>query len=111
MNSTKHSGVFVAVTDAAIQIQEDASQLKIARQDVRSVKLPEHKKRARNALIGAAVGAGAGAGIGAAAWNPHGFLGGRGVGAGVGALIGVGAGALIGALIASHTTIYSAAGH
>ncbi|HWO37018.1 MAG TPA: hypothetical protein VNO32_50215, partial [Candidatus Acidoferrum sp.] len=57
-----------------------------------------NKHRLRNTLIGVAVGAGAGAGISAAAWEPHGFAGGRGTGAAVGAVIGAAGGAVVGAL-------------
>jgi hypothetical protein len=70
MNSKKHSGTFVNVSDTAIWYKEAAGEQAIQRHDVRSVKLMENKHRLRNTLIGGAVGAGAGAGIGAA-WQGH----------------------------------------
>jgi hypothetical protein len=110
MNSKKVSGTFVNVSGTAISLQQQGGEQIIQRQDVRSVKLMENKHRLRNAAIGAAVGAGAGAGISAAAWENHGFAGGKGTGAAVGAAIGGVAGAIIGALWPSHKTIYRAAG-
>ena len=108
MNSKNISGTFVNVSDVAISLQDKTSQEMVQRQDVRSVKLMENKHRLRNTLIGAAVGAGAGAGISAAAWEPRGFVGGRGTGAAVGAVIGAVGGAIVGALWPSHETIYKA---
>ena len=107
MNSKKHSGTFVSVSDTAISYQEAASEQTIQKQDIRSVKLMENKHRLRNTLIGGAVGAGAGAGIGAASWENHGFLGSKGVGAAVGAVIGLVGGVVVGVLLPSHKMIYS----
>lgn len=111
MNSKKHSGTFVNVSDTAILYQEAASEQTIQKQDIRSVKLTENKPRLRNTLIGGAVGAGVGAGIGAASWENHGFHGSKGVGAGVGAVIGFVGGVVVGVLLPSHKMIYSVSSH
>jgi hypothetical protein len=111
VNSTKITAAFVSVSYAAISVQGKAGEKTIDRQDVRSIKLMKNKRRLRNTLIGAGVGAGAGAGITAAAWEPHGFLGGRGTGAAVGAVIFGVAGAIVGALVPSHEAIYDAGAH
>jgi hypothetical protein len=107
-NSKKDSGTFLSVSDKDISLQGKSGPQTIQRQSVRSVKLMDNRHRLRNALIGAAVGAGSGAGITAAAWEPHGFVGGRGTGAGVGAVIGAAGGAVVGALRPGHETIYRA---
>jgi len=107
VSSAKHSGAFVSATDAAIVLREPSGERMVQKEDVRSVKRTKAGHRLRNTLIGAGVGAGAGAGITAAAWESHGFLGGRGTGAAVGAAIGGLAGAVIGAVLPSHDTIYS----
>ncbi|HEY1903021.1 MAG TPA: hypothetical protein VGG56_11340 [Terracidiphilus sp.] len=109
--SKKHLGTFVNVSDSAITYQDQTGEHAIPRQDVRSVKVRENRGRLRNALIGAGVGAGAGAGITAAAWEDHGFLGGKGAGAAVGAVIGGVSGAAVGALLPSHHLIYRAVSH
>jgi hypothetical protein len=106
--SKKVSGTFLSVSDKEISLQGESGARTIQRQEVRSVKLMVNKHRLRNTLIGAAVGAGAGAGISAAAWEPHGFAGGRGTGAAVGAVSGAAGGAVVGALWPSHETIYKA---
>jgi hypothetical protein len=106
--SKKDSGTFLSVSDKEISLQGKSGAQTIQRQDVRSVKLMENKHRLRNMLIGATVGAGAGAGISAAAWEPHGYVGGRGTGAAVGSVIGAVGGAVVGALWPSHETIYKA---
>jgi hypothetical protein len=106
MNSKKHSGTFVNVSDTAISYRAESEQT-IQKEDIRSVKLMENKRRLRNTLIGGTVGAGAGAGIGAASWENHGFLGSKGVGAGVGAVIGFVGGVVVGVLLPSHKMIYS----
>ncbi len=111
MNSKEHSGVFVRFSDTAISFQEAAGEQTIQKQDVRSVKLMKNQHRLRNTLIGGAVGAGAGAGIVAGAWENHGFLGGKGVGAEVGAAIGFLGGAVVGALLPSHEMIYRVNSH
>ena len=111
MNSKKHSGTFVNVSDTAVSYHEAAGEQTIQKQDVRSVKLMENKHRLRNTLIGGAVGAGAGTGIGAASWENDGFLGGKGVGAEVGAVFGFVGGAIVGALLPSHKMIYSVNSH
>jgi len=113
MNSKKHSGTFVNVTDTAISYQEAAGERAIQKQDVRNVKLMENKHRLRNTLIGGAVGAGAGAGIGAATDHPCSSQGfcihpiGRGGAAGIGAAVGFVGGAVVGVLWPSHKMIYS----
>src|ERR1700683_3437088 len=106
--SRKDSGTFLSVSDKEISLQAKSGAQTIQRQDVRSVKLMVNKHRLRNTLIGVAVGAGAGAGISAAAWEPRGFVGGRGTGAAVGAVIGAAGGAVVGGLWPSHQTIYKA---
>lgn len=110
-NSTKLSGMFVSVSEAAIVVQEEGGPQTIQKQDIRSVKLMEHGHRVRNALIVGVVGAGAGGGIAAASWENHGFTGGKGTGAAVGAVIGFAGGAIVGALLPSHKTIYRASTH
>jgi outer membrane lipoprotein SlyB len=111
MTSKKHSGTLVHVTDTAISYDDAEGEQNLRKQDVESVKLLENNRRLHHTLIGAAVGAGAGAGIAAAAWEPHGFLGGRGTGAAVGAVIGGLSGAIVGAAMPSHTTIYRVNSH
>ncbi len=105
--NAKHSGTFVSVSDSAIDFTDAAGSESVPRQSVRSVKLLKNHHRMRHALIGAGVGAGAGGGITAAAWESHGFLGGKGTGAAVGAVIGGLGGLGIGALMPAHdTTLY-----
>ena len=117
MNSKKHSGTFVSVSDKAISYQEAAGEQMIQKQDVRSVKLMENKHRLRNTLIGGVGGAGAGAGIAAAADHPCSSQGfcidpiGRGGAAGIGALVGFVGGAVVGVLWPSHKMIYSVSSH
>jgi hypothetical protein len=122
INSKKVSGTFVNVSDAAISLQEKASQEMVQRQDVRSVKLRKHQHRLRNTLLGAAIGFGAGAGIGAATYHKpqpcaplpvlgfgvclNGLGDSRGVHAAVGAAIGLVGGTVVGAVWPSHKTIY-----
>jgi hypothetical protein len=103
--SHKHSGAFVSASGTAIVLTQSDGDRTLQKQDVRSVKLMKGGHHLRNALIGAGIGAGAGAGITAAAWEPHGFLGGRGTGAAVGAIIGGFCGAIVGAVLPSHTTV------
>jgi hypothetical protein len=118
MNSKKHSGTFVNVSDTAISYQKTASAQTIQKQDVRSVKLMENKFRLRNTLIGGGVGVGAGALIGAATVHPCStseFLCiqpiGRGAVAGIGAVVGFAGSAVVGALLPSHKMIYSVKSH
>jgi hypothetical protein len=49
MNSKKHSGTFLSLSDSAITFQEGASERSVQKQDVRSVKL-RTQRRFRNAL-------------------------------------------------------------
>jgi len=114
LNSKKHSGTFVNVSDTALSYQETAGEQTIEKRDVRSVKLMQNKHRLRNALIVAAAGAGVGAGIGAATYHPCSpsqFLciqpGGRAAPAGIGAAIGFAGGAVVGALLPGHKMIYN----
>jgi outer membrane lipoprotein SlyB len=111
MTAKKHSGIFESFSDSAISYKDAAGEQTVQRQDVRSVKRVGSYRRLRNALIGAGVGAGAGAGITAAAWEPHGFLGGRGDGAGLGAILGAPLGAIAGVLLPSHDAVYSVGSH
>jgi hypothetical protein len=112
MNSKKHSGVFVSVSDAAIAYQDASGEQAIQKQNVRSVKLMENKHRLRNALLVGGLGAGVGAGIGAATFHSCASQSfciqplGRGSLAGIGAVIGFAGGAAVGALLPSHGTIY-----
>jgi len=125
MNSKKHSGTFVDVSDTAISYQDKASEQTIQKQDVRSVKVMENKHRVRNTLVGmglgGAVGAGVGAGIGAATFHscssqsfciqPVGKGGQTGIGAAFGFAGGAVVGAVVGALSPSHSTIYRVKSH
>jgi hypothetical protein len=105
-SAKKYSGAFLNVSDTAISTKGNANEQTILRSQVRSVRLMEGSHRLRNTLIGAAIGAGAGGGITAAAWEQHGFAGGKPAGAAVGAIIGGIAGAVVGVLLPSHKTIY-----
>jgi hypothetical protein len=112
MNSKKHSGTFVNVSDTAISYRETAGEQTIQKQDIRSVKLMENRHRLRNTLIGAAVGAGVGAVIGAATDHTCSGPGclnviGKGGAAGIVAAVGFVGGAVAGALLPTHNTIYS----
>jgi hypothetical protein len=104
--SKKHSGTFVNVSDAAITLKEGGGEKSIAKQDVRSVKMTDGKRRLRHTLIGLGIGAGAGAAITAAGWENNGFLGGKGAGAAVGAIIGGVTGTVVGALLPANSTVY-----
>jgi hypothetical protein len=118
MNSKKHFGTFLNVSDKALSYNEATGEQTIHKQDVRSVKLMEHRHRLRNTLILGGVGAGVGAGIGAATWREgctaQSFcvstigIGGR---AGIGAGLGLLGGAVVGALLPSHKTIYRVNSH
>jgi hypothetical protein len=103
--SHKHSGAFVSVSSTALVLTQSDGDRTLQKQDVRSVQLMKGGHHLRNTLIGAGIGAGAGAGITAGAWEPHGFLGGRGTGAAVGAIIGGISGAIVGAVLPSHASI------
>jgi len=125
MNSKKHSGTFVNVSDTAISCQETGGEQTIQKQDVRSVKLMESKHRVRNTLVGlglgGGVGAGVGAGIGAATFHscssqsfciqPVGKGGSAGIAAVIGFAGGAAVGAVVGALLPSHSTIYRVTSH
>ncbi len=125
MNSKKHSGTFVNVSDTAISYQETEDEQTIQKQDVRSVKLVGNKHRVRKALVGigvgGGVGAGVGAGIGAATFHscssqsfciqPVGKGGQTGIAAVFGFAGGAAVGAVVGALLPSHSTIYRVSTH
>jgi hypothetical protein len=116
MNSKKHSGTFVNVSDIAISYQGTAGEQTIQKQDVRSVKLMESKHRVRNTLVGMGVGGGVGAGIGAATFHscssqrfciqPVGKGGQTGIVAVIGFAGGAAVGAVVEALLPGHSTIY-----
>jgi hypothetical protein len=111
MTAKKDSGTFLSVSDSAISFKDSGGEKSVQRTDLRSVKLMSNR-RLRHTLIGTGVGAGAGAGICGAAWESHGFLGGKGTGAAVGAGLGGLSGLIIGVLLPAHdTTIYSAGSH
>lgn len=109
VSSKKHTGTFIRVSDTAIAYRTDRGEGSIQRQEVRTVKLMRPSHLLRNTLIGVGIGGGAGAGLSAAAWESHGFLGGKGAGAAVGASIGCLVGGALGASIhrAHSTLIYS----
>lgn len=118
MDSKKHAGTFINVSDAAISYRDTGGEQTTQQSDVRSVKLMANKHRLRNAVIGGAVGAGVGAGIGAAMFHPcspsQSFCiqpAGRGAHAGLGAAVGFAGGMLVGALVPSHKMIYRATSH
>ncbi|MGD0507579.1 MAG: hypothetical protein ABSA27_07275 [Terriglobales bacterium] len=125
MNSKKHSGSFVNVSDTEISYQDTAGEQTIQKQEVRSVKLMENKHRVRNTLagmgVGGGVGAGVGAGIEAATFHscssqsfciqPVGKGGSVGIAAAIGFVGGAAVGAVVGALLPSHHTIYRANSH
>jgi hypothetical protein len=117
INSKKHSGTFVNVSDAEILYKDTGGEQTIQKQDVRSVKLLKNKHRLLNTLVLAGVGAGVGAGIGAATYHPCPTsrfcldIGGRDLPTAVGAAIGLLGGAVVGALLPSHTTIYCVNSH
>ena len=114
MNSNKHSGTFVNVSDTALSYRDNAGEQTIQKQGVHSVRLMENKHRLRNALIVGGVGAGVGAGIGAATF--HSCTGqpfciqpaGRGSITGIGAAVGFLGGAVVGVLLPSNKMIYRA---
>lgn len=117
LNSTKHSGTFVNVSDTVISYRGPAGEQTIQKQEVRRVKLMENKHRLRNTLIVGGVGAGVGAGIGAAAFHSCSSQtfciepAGRGAFAGVGAIAGFAGGAIVGVLLPSRKTIYDVTSH
>src|SRR5271155_5409208 len=61
MNSKKHSGTFVNVSDTAISYRDAGGEQTVQKLDIRIVKLSKNTPRLRNPLIGGAVGAGVGA--------------------------------------------------
>jgi hypothetical protein len=117
VNSNKHSGNLVSISDTAISYRQTNHEWTHAKQDVLSVKLMDHKHRLRNTLIVAGVGAGVGAGIGAALHKPCSSpsfcldFGGAALPAAVGAVLGGLGGAVVGILLPSHSTIYQVSSH
>jgi hypothetical protein len=110
LTGLEHVGTFVSVNDTAIAYRDAKGESTVQRANVRKVKLTKGTHRLRNTLIGTAIGAGAGGGITAAAWEDHGFLGGKGAGAAVGAVIGGLSGTIIAAFLPSHQTVYKVSG-
>jgi len=116
MNSTKLTGAFLNVSDAAISVQAEAGPQTIQRQDVRTVKRMKTKHRWLNSLILAGAGAGIGYGIGRSQYHPcpsmqsfcldfgdyPGFIG---------ALAGFLGGGTVGALLPDHQTVYNVNPH
>jgi len=117
MNSKKHSGTFVNVSDSVISYQDAVGEQTIQRPEIRSVKLMANKHRLRNVVILGAVGAGVGAGIGTAAFHSCSAQSfciqplGRGAIAGIGAVVGLAGGAVVGAVLPSHKVLYRADSH
>lgn len=117
MNSKKESGMFSAVTDAAITLQMKSGEQTFQKQDVRIVMLMKNKHRLRNTFIGAGVGAGIGAGLGAATGGPCKpsncfFYLTRGQQAAIFAAPSLVIGAAVGALWPAHEIVYRVdAGH
>ena len=112
ITAKKDAGAFLSASDSAISFKDSGGEKSIQRADVRSVRLMKSNRRLRHTLLGMGVGAGAGAGICGAAWESHGFLGGKGTGAAVGAGLGGLSGVIIGVLLPAHdTTIYSVGSH
>ncbi|MGD0631395.1 MAG: hypothetical protein ABR987_18860 [Terracidiphilus sp.] len=116
-NSTKVSGDFLSVSEAAISLQAKAGTQIIQKQDVAGVKQMRNKHRLRNALIVGGIGAGVGAGIGAAAHQgcaSQSFcldIGGRSLPAAIGGVVGLLGGATIGAFSPLYETVYSLNSH
>jgi hypothetical protein len=109
MNSKKHSGTFLSLSDSAITFQEGASERSVQKQDVRSVKL-RTQRRFRNALIGAGVGGGIGGALGAAAAGDGGFVSRPAAAAVMGTMFAV-IGASIGAVLPTRNTVYKEVSH
>jgi hypothetical protein len=117
MTSSKVTGTFLNVSEAAISVQAEAGPQTIQRQDVRTVKRMKTKHRWVNSLILAGAGAGIGYGIGRSQYHPctssqtfcfdiAGDLPGD-----VGLVAGFLGGGVIGALIPVHETVYSVTSH
>jgi hypothetical protein len=116
MTSTKVTGAFLDVSDAAISVQAAAGPQTIQKQDVRTVKRMKTKHRWLNSLILAGAGAGIGYGIGRSQYHTcqstqtfcldFGDLPGD-----VGLVAGFLGGGVIGALIPVHETVYSVTSH
>jgi hypothetical protein len=106
----RHDGKFLTVTDDALTMRENGSDISLPRQDIVRVTTSSAPKRGEHALIGLVIGGAIGAGIGAAAGSSHGFFGGssRGIGALAGVIIGAPSGAIVGAVVPAHTTVYRA---
>jgi len=105
----RHDGKFVAVTDGALTLKENGSDISFMRENIVRVSTTSVPKRGEHALIGLVIGGAIGAGIGAG--SSHGFLGGgsaRGIGALIGIVIGAPIGAIVGAVIPAHSTVYRA---
>lgn len=104
----RHAGEFVTVTDEALTLQENGSDVSLKRGNVARVSTSSSLKRGEHAVVGLVVGGLIGAGMGAASGSSTGFLGGsdRGIAALVGIVIAAPSGALVGAVIPAHTTVY-----
>jgi hypothetical protein len=113
INTTKVSGTFLNVSDAAISLQEGARQEMVQRPDVRSVTLSKGH-RLDNTLLGAAIGFLGGAAIGAALYREPTCAPGalcfkldtRGSDAALGSVIGLIVGTVVGVSRPGHKTIY-----
>lgn len=57
INSKKHSGRFLSVSDATISYKDSTGEQTIQKQDVRGVKLMENRHRLRNTFVVGGVGA------------------------------------------------------
>jgi hypothetical protein len=109
-NMKSHGGTFVAVTDDAITLRENDSDVAVKRESIARVSTTSGARRGEHAIAGLVAGGVIGAGIGAAAaGSGKNFIwSNRGLGALFGVLIGAPSGAAVGACIPAHTTIYRA---
>ena len=99
MDLKTHQGIFVAISDDAIQLRESTTVEPIRKEQIMRVTRLDNGHSARNALIFGALGVGVGAGMGAIARGPN-RIGGRHPGAKVGAAIGFLCGTAVGVALA-----------
>ncbi|MDE3188998.1 MAG: hypothetical protein KGM96_15925 [Acidobacteriota bacterium] len=109
MNSKKHSGTFLSVSNSAISFRDKTGEKAIQQQDVSSVKLMKNNHRLRNTPIGTGVGFVSGMGFLSVAFGSKSTA--SSDAAAVAGLICLVGGAVAGARWPSHKTIYSASSH